>query len=225
MDFVQGEVLLVDKPLEWTSFDVVNKIRYALKRKFGRLKVGHAGTLDPLATGLLLICTGKMTKQIDTYQAQQKTYTGSLLLGATTPTLDIEMPIDATYPTDHITPEMVHDTMARFIGAIAQIPPAYSAVKVNGQAAYAAARKGNELVLAARPVTIYELAATAIELPTVHFRTVCSKGTYIRSLARDIGIAMDSGAYLTSLRRTHIGDYSVADAWQLPDLIQHIDGL
>ena len=218
MDFAKGEVLLVDKPLRWTSFNVVNKIRNALKKKYGKIKVGHAGTLDPLATGLLIICTGKLTKQIDLYQAQEKEYTGTILLGATTPTLDAEMAPDRIYPTDHVTPEMIKNAALKFIGDIEQMPPMFSALKVGGETAYKAAREGRELELKPRLVTINEFELTNIALPEVSFRVVCSKGTYIRSLARDLGIALDSGAYLTSLRRTRIGDFRVEDAWELQKL-------
>ena len=218
MDFAKGEVLLVDKPLRWTSFDVVNKIRNALKKKYGKIKVGHAGTLDPLATGLLIICTGKLTKQIDLYQAQEKEYTGTILLGATTPTLDAEMAPDRIYPTDHVTPEMIKNAALKFIGDIEQMPPMFSALKVGGETAYKAAREGRELELKPRLVKINEFELTNIALPEVSFRVVCSKGTYIRSLARDLGIALDSGAYLTSLRRTRIGDFRVEDAWELQKL-------
>ena len=218
MDFAKGEVLLVDKPLRWTSFDVVNKIRNTLKKKYGKIKVGHAGTLDPLATGLLIICTGKLTKQIDLYQAQEKEYTGTIMLGTTTPTLDAEMAPDHTYPTDHITPQMVEDATKKFIGEIEQMPPMFSALKVGGVTAYKAAREGRELELKPRLVSIREFELTNIALPEVAFRVTCSKGTYIRSLARDLGKALDSGAYLTSLRRTRIGDFKVEDAWELQKL-------
>jgi tRNA pseudouridine55 synthase len=218
MDFAQGEVLLVDKPLRWTSFDVVNKIRNALKKKYGKIKVGHAGTLDPLATGLLIICTGKFTKRVDEYQAQEKEYTGTILLGATTPTLDAEMAPDHLFPTDHITPELVREAVLKFIGEIDQMPPMFSALKVGGETAYKAAREGRELELKSRKVTITEFEITNIALPEVAFRVVCSKGTYIRSLARDLGLALDSVGYLTSLRRTRIGDFKVEDAWDLQKL-------
>jgi tRNA pseudouridine55 synthase len=218
MDFAQGEVLLVDKPLKWTSFDVVNKIRNALKKKYGKLKVGHAGTLDPLATGLLIVCTGKMTKRVDEYQAQEKEYTGTILLGATTPTLDAEMEPDHLYPTDHITPDMVHAAVLKFIGEIEQMPPMFSALKVGGETAYKAARQGKEIELKPRIICISEFEVTGLNLPEVGFRVVCSKGTYIRSLARDLGAALGSGAYLTSLRRTRIGGFKIEDALDLPKL-------
>ena len=218
MDFAKGEVLLVDKPLRWTSFDVVNKLRNALKKNYGKLKVGHAGTLDPLATGLLIICTGQFTKRIDEFQAQEKEYTGTIMLGATTPTLDAEMAPDKTFPTDHITPELVREAAIKFIGEIDQMPPMFSALKVGGVTAYKAAREGKEIELKLRKVSISEFEITDISLPEVSFRVVCSKGTYIRSLARDLGIALDSGGYLTSLRRTRIGEFLVSDAWELQAL-------
>ena len=222
MDFAKGEVLLVDKPLRWTSFDVVNKIRNALKKQYGKIKVGHAGTLDPLATGLLIICTGKFTKRIDEFQAQEKEYTGTILLGATTPTLDAEMAPDKIFPTEHITPELVHVAVKKFIGEIDQMPPMFSALKVGGETAYKAARAGRELELKSRKVLIKEFEITNIDLPKVSFRVVCSKGTYIRSLARDLGTALDSGGYLTSLCRTRIGDFKIADAWELQKLGEKI---
>jgi tRNA pseudouridine55 synthase len=218
MDFAQGEVLLIDKPLRWTSFDVVNKVRNALKKKYGKIKVGHAGTLDPLATGLLIVCTGKFTKRVDEYQAQEKEYTGTIMLGATTPTLDAEMAPDKTYPTEHITEEMVREAVKKFIGEIDQMPPQFSALKVGGETAYKAAREGRELELKPRRVTITEFEITNIALPEVAFRVVCSKGTYIRSLARDLGTALDSGGYLTSLIRTRIGEFKLTDAWELQAL-------
>ena len=222
MNFAQGEVLLVDKPLHWTSFDVVNKIRHALRRNYGKLKVGHAGTLDPLATGLLIICTGKFTKQIDTYQAQEKEYTGTLRLGATTASLDAEMPIEQTFPIAHITTEMLPSATLPFIGDIEQIPPIYSAIKVEGQTAHIVARKGKKLELKPRAVSIAAFELTTIAIPDISFRVVCSKGTYIRSLVRDYGTALHSGAYLTALCRTRIGTYLLADAWQLDALIENI---
>jgi tRNA pseudouridine55 synthase len=224
MDFAAGTALLVNKPLHWTSFDVVNKLRNALKRKYGsKIKVGHAGTLDPLATGLLIICTGKFTKSIDTYQAQEKEYTGTLTLGATTPTLDAEMAPDHLYPTDHITPDLILTAAQTFIGEIEQIPPIYSALKIKGQTAYSAARKGIELEMKPRLVTIHEFEITEIELPSVSFRVVCSKGTYIRSLARDLGKAVGSGAYLTGLCRTRSGEHKLTEAWEVPALIEYIN--
>lgn len=213
MDFELGEVLLVNKPLTWTSFDVVNKLRYAIKKKLGnKIKVGHAGTLDPLATGLLIICTGKMTKKIDEYTGMDKEYTGSFYIGGTTATYDSELEMNATFPTEHIDEDMLRSIAQSFVGDIEQMPPIYSAIKIDGSAAYIAARKGAEVVMKARNVTIKEFELTKIEMPLVHFRVVCSKGTYIRSLAYDFGKALNSGAYLASLCRTKIGVFDVKDA-------------
>ncbi len=223
-DFRAGEMLLVDKPKEWTSFDVVNKIRHKIKRRLGvkKIKVGHAGTLDPMATGLLIICTGKATKTIDQYQAQRKEYTGTLFLGATTPSFDAETPIDAHFPVDHITEEAIYAATQQFTGELAQIPPVFSAIKVDGQPLYKKARKGIEVKVEPRKVHVYAFEITKIELPEVQFRVVCSKGTYIRSLAHDFGKALESGAYLTALRRTKIGEYSVENAWTVESLVRQI---
>jgi tRNA pseudouridine55 synthase len=207
-NFEQGEVLLVDKPLNWTSFDVVNKLRYASKVK----KIGHAGTLDPLATGLLVLCTGKFTKKIEEYQAQEKEYIGSLFLGATTATYDSETEPEQIFDISHITPAQVLDITSQFIGHIKQLPPMYSAIKVNGKRLYELARKGKEVELKPRAVYVSSFELTKIDLPNIEFKVVCSKGTYIRSLAHDLGKALGVGAYLTSLRRTRIGDFSVNDA-------------
>ena len=225
MDFAQGEVLLVNKPLKWTSFDVVNKIRNALKKNHGKLKVGHAGTLDPLATGLLIICTGKFTKRLDEFQAEEKEYTGTIRLGATTPTLDAEMEPDRLFPTDHITEGMIQAAAQSLTGEIQQIPPQFSALKVNGVTAYEAARKGETVELKARTVTIREFELTEIAMPDVSFRVVCTKGTYIRSLARDLGTALDSGGYLTSLCRTRSGDFLLKDAWEMDKLRAYLSEL
>lgn len=213
-DFKAGEVFLLDKPYEWTSFQVVNSIRYQMSRVTGlkRNKVGHAGTLDPLATGLLIICTGKATKQIDSYQAQEKEYTGTFKLGATTPCFDLEQEEDHQYPTEHISEEMIQEATKAFMGKIEQIPPAFSAIKIKGKRAYEYARKDEEVVIKSKNVEIKEFEITAIRMPEVDFRIVCSKGTYIRSLARDFGNKLDSGAYLIALRRTKIGEYDVKDA-------------
>lgn len=203
-----GQVILIDKPIEWTSFDAVRKVRYLVKTK----KVGHAGTLDPLATGLLIICTGKFTKQINNYMAQEKEYTGSFTLGATTPTYDLESePVDVK-PYEHLTKEQIEAATIPFTGPILQIPPAHSAIKVDGKRVYELARRGQEVKLEPRPVTIHAFEITAIEGPKVFFRVVCSTGTYIRSLAHDFGQALGCGAYLSSLRRTKIGAFSVDDA-------------
>jgi tRNA pseudouridine55 synthase len=224
MDFEQGEILLVNKPLNWTSFDVVNKIRYALKKKYGKLKVGHAGTLDPLATGLLIICTGKMTKRIDEFTGMDKEYTGTFHLGGTTPTYDSEQPVDATFPTEHIDEKLLRQATAKFLGEIDQMPPVYSAIKIDGTAAYIKARKGKEVEMKTRKVNILEFELTNIAMPEVGFRVVCSKGTYIRSLAFDFGKALNSGAYLSSLCRTSIGSFALKDAWELEALIKEING-
>ncbi|MBP6731079.1 MAG: tRNA pseudouridine(55) synthase TruB [Chitinophagales bacterium] len=223
MDFVSGEVLLINKPLTWTSFDVVNKLRYALTKKLGnRIKVGHAGTLDPLATGLLIICTGKMTKKIDEFQGMDKEYTGTFLLGATTPTYDSEMEPDATFPTEHITKAMLQQAVAKYTGAIEQMPPIYSAIKVDGKTAYAQARKGKDIELKPRSIVVNEFALTRIALPEVDFRVVCSKGTYIRSLAFDFGKAVDSGAYLKALCRTKIGDFDLKNSLTVEECVAMI---
>lgn len=214
---MNGEILCFDKPLEWTSFDLVNKVRYMIKRKLGvkKFKIGHAGTLDPLATGVLIVCTGKATKRIEEFQYQTKEYVATLRLGATTPSFDLEQEIDAEYPTEHITREMVEETLKTFLGEIQQIPPVYSAVKVNGKRAYDYARKGNEVELKPKLLVIDEIELLDCQLPYITIRVVCSKGTYIRALARDIGTALNSGAHLTSLRRTRVGDVTVENCISL----------
>lgn len=229
MDFKSGTILSFDKPLEWTSFGLVNKVRYLLCRHIGekKLKVGHAGTLDPLATGVLIICTGKATKQIDTLQAKTKEYVATLQLGATTPSFDLETEVDATYPTAHITEEKVKEALTRFIGRIEQVPPSYSACKVDGKRAYDLARQGKEVELKAKVLVIDEIElqdfnSTAMQAT---IRVVCSKGTYIRALARDIGQALESGAHLTALRRTRIGDYRVEDSHTLDTFQQWLETL
>ncbi len=220
MNFIEGEVLLLNKPLNWTSFDVVNKLRYALTKKIGhRIKVGHAGTLDPLATGLLIICTGKMTKRIDEYQGMDKEYTGTFYLGATTPTYDSEMEPDAHYPTDHITPNLLTGAVTKLSGVIEQLPPVYSAIKIDGKTAYQEARKGNEMEMKTRTVEIKEFELTRTEMPEVDFSVVCSKGTYIRSLAYDFGKAVNSGAYLKSLCRTRIGHFDLNNAVTIEQML------
>ena len=225
MDYELGEVLLVNKPLKWTSFDVVNKLRYALKKRLGtKLKVGHAGTLDPLATGLLILCTGKMTKKIDEFTGMDKEYTGSFYIGGTTATYDSELEMNATFSTEHITEKLLCDTAQTFVGAIEQMPPIYSAIKIDGQAAYVAARNGDEVNMKSRNVTIKEFELTSVKLPIVHFRVVCSKGTYIRSLAFDYGKALNSGAYLASLVRTKIGSFDVKDAKDVDAWVKEITG-
>lgn len=220
MNFIEGEILLVNKPLQWTSFDVVNKLRYALSRKTGtRLKVGHAGTLDPLATGLLIICTGKMTKRIDEFTGMDKEYTGTFFIGATTPSYDSEYPPDSIFPIEHIDETLLRKTTLTFIGKISQVPPVFSAIKINGTAAYIKARKGKDVEMKAREVTIHEFELSRVELPEVDFRVVCSKGTYIRSLAFDFGKALNSGAYLKSLCRTKIGSFDLKDAKSIDDIL------
>jgi tRNA pseudouridine55 synthase len=210
-----GKILLIDKPLTWSSFQAVNKIKYALKRKYNlpkSFKIGHAGTLDPLATGLLIICTGKFTKKIPELQGMVKEYTGTITLGATTPSYDLETAIDHTYPTNHITEELIKSTTQKFIGEIDQKPPVFSALKKDGKRLYEHARAGEEVEIASRKISILEFEITRISLPEIDFRVVCSKGTYIRSLAYDFGLALDSGAHLSALRRTKIGEFSVENA-------------
>ena len=214
-DFQNGQILLIDKPLNWTSFQAVNKIKYALINKVGlpkKFKIGHAGTLDPLASGLLLICTGKFTKKISELQGQAKEYTGTFFIGATTPSYDLETEIDETFPISHIDNELIHETVKQFLGEINQKPPIYSAIKKNGVRLYEHARAGEVVEIEFRKTTIHEFEITRIALPEIDFRVVCSKGTYIRSLAFDFGKALNSGAHLTSLRRTKIGDYSIENA-------------
>ncbi len=211
MDFAAGEIIPVFKPYTWTSFQIVSKIRYQLSRKYGikRFKVGHAGTLDPLATGVLLLCTGKATKKIEELQKHTKVYEAEIMLGATTPSYDMEHPVDATYPYEHITREMVENALTQFIGDIAQRPPLFSACKVDGKRAYDLARKGSDLQLEAKTIRIDAIELLECELPKIKIRVTCGKGTYIRSLARDIGEALQSGAYLTGLTRTQVGEYNI----------------
>ena len=213
MDFVAGEVIAINKPYTWTSFQIVNKVRYQLSRVYGikRFKVGHAGTLDPLATGVLLLCTGKATKRIEELQTQTKEYEAEIMLGATTPSFDMEHPVNATYPYEHITREMTEEVLKQFTGNIAQRPPLFSACKVDGKRAYDLARKGSDMELAPKQIRIDSIELLECELPKIKIRVVCGKGTYIRSLARDIGEALGSGAYLTALARTRIGEYKLED--------------
>ncbi len=213
-EFTSGQILLIDKPLHWSSFQAVNKIKWALKKNLGlkKIKVGHAGTLDPLATGLLIVCTGKSTKQISELQGQIKEYTGTFHLGATTPSYDLETEINETFATDHITAELLETARQTFLGEIDQRPPVFSALKKDGKRLYEHARKGEEVEIPTRKVTIHEFELTRVALPEIDFRVVCSKGTYIRSLAFDFGQAVASGAHLSALRRTKIGDYSVDNA-------------
>lgn len=211
-EILEGKVLLVDKPLTWSSFQAVNKLKYTLMRKYDlpkKFKIGHAGTLDPLATGLLIICTGKFTKRITEIQTQAKEYTGTITVGATTPSYDLETEIDATFPTEHITETLILETTKQFIGEINQKPPVFSAIKKDGKRLYEHARAGEEVIIEARKTTIHEFEITRINLPQIDFRVTCSKGTYIRSLAYDFGMALQSGGHLSALRRTKIGDYSV----------------
>ena len=224
-EFLSGKVILIDKPLNWTSFQVVNKLRWKIKTTFNlkKIKVGHAGTLDPLATGLLIICTGKMTKQIDLFQGQEKEYTGTMTLGNTTPSFDMETQVDKSFPTDHITKDLIHETTKNFIGTINQYPPVFSAVKKDGKRLYEFARAGEEVEIKPREITIHEFEIIKVEKKILSFRVVCSKGTYIRSLAHDFGKAMDSGAYLSSLRRTRIGEFHVQDAQSIEDFINELD--
>jgi tRNA pseudouridine55 synthase len=212
----EGEVLLVNKPLTWTSFDVVNKLKRGCKIK----KIGHAGTLDPLATGLLILCTGRKTKEIDQYQAQEKEYTGTLVLGKTTPSVDLETAFDAEYPTDHITAGQMEQAALTLTGALDQLPPIYSAVRLNGERLYKKARRGETVEIKTRPVTVSLFEIETSQFPEIRFRIICSKGTYVRSLVRDFGQLVGSGAYLSSLCRTRIGTFRLEDAWELPDLIQ-----
>lgn len=227
MDFLEGEVIAIDKPYEWTSFGLVAKVRWLLTQHLGRkIKVGHAGTLDPLATGVVLLCTGKATKRIDELQAQTKEYTATLRLGATTPSFDLEHDIDATYPTAHITEESVREALCRFKGSIEQVPPAFSACKIEGKRAYKMARKGQDVVLSPKLIRIDEIELTGCRLPDeIDIRVVCGKGTYIRALARDIGLALGSGAHLTALRRTRVGDYRVEDCMTLDEATKWIESL
>lgn len=211
-DFLEGQIILIDKPLNWTSFQAVNKMKWALITKMAlpkKFKIGHAGTLDPLATGLLLVCTGKFTKRITELQGQAKEYTGTFHIGTTTPSYDLETEIDQTFPTEHIDEALIHETVKQFLGEIDQKPPIYSAIKKDGVRLYEHARAGETIEIATRKTTIHEFEITRIALPEVDFRVVCSKGTYIRSLAFDFGKAMNSGSHLTALRRTKIGDYDV----------------
>ncbi len=225
MKFSEGEVLFVKKPLHWTSFNVVNRIRWKIRKKLNikNIKVGHAGTLDPLATGVMIICTGKSTKLIESFQYQTKEYIATLELGATTPCFDKELPIDATYPTEHITVELVNSIIPSFVGEIWQVPPVYSAVKVEGKRAYDYARDGQAVELKPKLLVVDEIEVMDFALPLLKIRVVCSKGTYIRALARDIGIALQSGAHLAALERTRIGDVRLEDCLEIDTLIEQIE--
>ena len=221
----EGQLLLIDKPLNWTSFQVVNKIRWELKNKFGikKLKVGHAGTLDPLATGLLLVCTGKMTKKISEIQALVKEYTGTFTLGATTPSYDLETPIDGTFPIDHLDDNALKEVINQFTGVVDQYPPVFSAIKKDGKRLYEYARKGEEIKIKSRQVEILAFELTKIKLPTIDFYVKCSKGTYIRSLANDYGKALGSGAHLSSLRRTAVGLHRIEDAYTIEQITAELE--
>ena len=223
-DYKNGQVLLIDKPLEWTSFQVVNKLRWAIRKAFNikKIKVGHAGTLDPLATGLLVICTGKMTKKINTFQVQEKEYTGTFVLGSTTPSYDLETEIDTHFPTAHITNDLIHQTTKQFIGSIEQYPPIFSAIKKDGKRLYEFARTGKDVEIKSRHVEIFKFEITEINALHLKFKVVCSKGTYIRSLAHDFGKALGSGAHLSELRRTRIGNFTIENTSTLDDFISSL---
>ena len=223
-DFQNGQVLLIDKPMEWTSFQVVNKLRWEIRQKFNlkKIKVGHAGTLDPLATGLLIICTGKFTKKIDEYQGQVKEYTGEITLGATTSSYDLETEVNETFSIDHISEELIYITTKQFEGEIQQQPPIFSAIKKDGKRLYELAREGITTEIKFRTITIETFEITKINLPKIEFRVVCSKGTYIRSLAYDFGKALNSGGHLSKLRRTKIGDFNVINALEPFDFIEEV---
>ena len=224
-DFKNGQVLLIDKPLTWSSFQAVNKLRWHIKQRFKikKIKVGHAGTLDPLATGLLIICTGKQTKEIHTYQGQIKEYIGVFTLGATTPSYDLETEIDQIFSTEHITEKLLKETTKQFVGDIQQKPPIFSAIKKDGKRLYELARKGETTEIKARTVTVSHFEITKIDLPNMEVKIVCSKGTYIRSLAYDFGKALNSGAHLSALRRTKIGNFSVENASSIEDFIKNLE--
>ncbi|WP_297793058.1 tRNA pseudouridine(55) synthase TruB [uncultured Eudoraea sp.] len=213
-DYLEGQLILIDKPLQWTSFQAVNAIKWAIIKNFQlkKIKVGHAGTLDPLASGLLLICTGKFTKRINEFQGMPKEYVGTITLGGTTPSYDMETEVDKLYPTDHITGKLIYETAKLFLGEIEQIPPVFSALKKDGKRFYEYAREGKDLEIKSRVIEIMKFEILEIKMPEIRFRVQCSKGTYIRSLAHDFGKAMNSGAYLSSLRRTKIGEYNVNNA-------------
>ena len=222
--FLNGEIILIDKPLDWTSFQVVNKIRWLIRSTFGikKIKVGHAGTLDPLASGLLILCTGKMTKSIEQFMGQEKEYTGTFTLGSTTPSYDLETEIDNTFPTDHITEELLQVTLNQFVGTIDQYPPVFSALKKDGKRLYEFAREGIEVEIPARKVNIRSFELTQKAIPKVDFKVICSKGTYIRSLANDYGKALNSGAHLSALRRTRIGEFNIEQAISIEDFEKQI---
>ena len=224
MDYIAGEILYFNKPLTWTSFNLVNRVRGVLSRYLGvkKLKVGHAGTLDPLATGVMILCTGKATKLIESFQYQTKEYIATLQLGATTPSFDLEKEIDATYPTEHITEDLVRTTLQQFVGTIEQVPPTFSAVKIDGKRAYQYAREGMEVDIKPKTLVIDEIELIDCQLPSITIRVVCSKGTYIRALARDIGIALQSGAHLTALQRTRIGNITLNQCLEYEDFVNQL---
>lgn len=224
MDFISGEIIGIDKPLGWTSFDAVKRVRGAIQRRLNvkKFKVGHAGTLDPLATGVLIICTGRSTRDIERLQNGTKEYIATIQLGATTPSFDLETEIDATFPYEHITEEMIKEVLPRFTGNIMQVPPIYSAVKIDGKRAYKYARKGKDVELKAKPLVVEELELLQSNLPELRLRIVCSKGTYIRALTRDIGQALGSGAHLSALCRTRVGDIALADCLKVDEAVEKI---
>jgi len=218
-NLTEGEILLVNKPYRWTSFDVIGSLRGLIKHLIGKkIKIGHAGTLDPLATGLLIVCTGKATKRIEEFKDFEKEYTGTFILGATTPSFDMEKEVNETFPISHITEELIRKSAQSLTGEIMQVPPMFSAIKIDGKRAYEAARKDKDLGLAARPVSVPEFEITRIEMPEVDFRIVCSKGTYIRALARDFGLALNSGAYLSALCRIRVGPHLLENAFEIDAL-------
>lgn len=223
-DYQNGQFLLIDKPLNWTSFQVVNKLRWEIRQRYSikKIKVGHAGTLDPLATGLLILCTGKFTKKIETYQAQEKEYTGTITVGGTTPSYDLETEINEIFPIDHITETLIKETTEQFLGEIDQKPPIFSALKKDGRKLYEIARAGETVEIKTRKITISEFEITNVNLPHIDFRVLCSKGTYIRSLAYDFGKALNSGGHLSALRRTKIGNYSVEDSESIGGFIERL---
>ncbi len=224
MDFISGEIIGIDKPIGWTSFDAVKRLRGAIQRRLRvkKFKVGHAGTLDPLATGVLIVCTGRATRQIEVLQSGTKEYVAEITLGATTPSFDLETEIDSTYPWEHITLDDINETLPRFIGKVMQVPPAFSAVKVGGKRAYNFARKGKEVELKAKPLEIKEIEVVKFEAPVLTVRVVCGKGTYIRALARDIGEALGSGGHLTALRRTRVGEIAIDDCLSVDKAVEMI---
>ena len=223
-DYKEGQILLIDKPLHWTSFQVVSKLRWAIRKHYNikKIKVGHAGTLDPLASGLLVICTGKMTKQIDTFQGQEKEYSGTIVLGSTTPSFDLETEINEWFPTEHISESLIQETIKQFTGEIEQYPPVYSAIKKDGKRLYEFARAGKDVEIKSRTVHVSEFEITTIRNLELDFRVVCSKGTYIRSLAHDFGKALNSGGHLSALRRTRIGDFGVENALTIDTFLNQI---